>query len=264
MSIAAITTAASGLGMIEKAIEVSSNNIANSPVHGFKASVAEFSDLYYNNIRRSGIQATQDTLPSPIGIQIGTGVKMDGTSRLLTQGALENTKRNLDVAIAGRGYIVFALPIAGNGRAYSRNGSLKIDSESGVLTNVEGIPVEGNITIPDGVNIADILIDKKGDVYVVNPQDNSRSLLGTIPIYDFPNPEGLEAIGSNLLVESPSSGDGNLVTNNQYDIKAGYLEKSNVESIKELVKLTEYERTAQILTRIFTVTKEIGDNLNKI
>src|SRR5258706_1071084 len=98
--IRALSIAKTGLDAQQTQLDVISNNLANVSTAGFKRSRAVFEDLIYQTMREPGSQSSQQTqLPS--GLQIGTGVRPVATSRVHTQGNLQQTGNALDLAIQG-------------------------------------------------------------------------------------------------------------------------------------------------------------------
>ena len=94
----ALNIAASGMLAQEMNVEVVSNNIANMRTTGFKRQRAEFADLLYQNLRRMGADTSDSGTLVPAGVQIGSGVRLTATSRIMSQGSLEGTENALDVA----------------------------------------------------------------------------------------------------------------------------------------------------------------------
>ena len=92
-----------GLDAQQTQLDVISNNLANVSTNGFKRSRAVFEDLLYQNMRQPGAQSSQTT-QLPTGLQVGTGVKPVATARVFTQGNLQQSGNNLDVAINGQGF----------------------------------------------------------------------------------------------------------------------------------------------------------------
>jgi flagellar hook protein FlgE len=109
--------ALSGLNAASTDLQVTSNNIANANTIGFKSSRAEFSDVF------SGDAAG-----------IGNGVRLTDVRQEFTQGNVEITERQLDLAISGNGFFVVN---DGGGLLYSRVGSFGLDS-TGFVENAEG------------------------------------------------------------------------------------------------------------------------------
>lgn len=109
--------ALSGLNAASTDLQVTSNNIANANTIGFKSSRAEFADVY------SG-EATG----------IGAGVRLTDVRQEFTQGNVEITERQLDLAISGNGFFIVN---DGGGLLYSRVGSFGLDA-TGFVQNAEG------------------------------------------------------------------------------------------------------------------------------
>ncbi|WP_337842403.1 flagellar hook-basal body complex protein [Rheinheimera sp.] len=103
----------SGLNTTQKALEVTSNNIANSGTAGYKTASTEFSAIY-NNGQRSGV---------------GVSATSENFEK---QGTLVSTGQSLDLAITGKGFFV----ISENGRlAYTQAGQFKLDEQRNLITN---------------------------------------------------------------------------------------------------------------------------------
>ena len=98
-----------GLDAQQTNLDVISNNLANVNSNGFKRSRAVFEDLLYQTLRQPGAQTSQQTqLPS--GLQLGTGVRPVATERIFTQGNLQQTSNDKDVAIQGTGFFQVLMP----------------------------------------------------------------------------------------------------------------------------------------------------------
>src|SRR5512142_1812022 len=114
--------AKTGLDAQQTQMDVISNNLANVGTTGFKRSRAVFEDLLYQNLRQPGAQSSQQT-QVPSGLQIGTGVRPVATERIHTQGNLQQTSNQLDVAIQGDGVFLVLMP--GGTTAYPRDGAFQ-------------------------------------------------------------------------------------------------------------------------------------------
>ncbi|HSU41617.1 MAG TPA: flagellar hook-basal body complex protein, partial [Polyangiaceae bacterium] len=97
--------ASTGMSAQETQLEGVANNIANANTAGYKRQRVEFQDLLYQNVREAGA-ATGPTTMAPNGLQIGTGVRVVGTSREFAEGTFENSGNPLDVAIEGNGFLI--------------------------------------------------------------------------------------------------------------------------------------------------------------
>ena len=137
-----------GLEAQDLALTTVSNNLANVSTTGFKKDRPVFEDLIYQIQRQPGANSSADSrLPS--GLQLGTGVRTAGTQKVFTTGSLNITDQPLDVAVNGRGFFQIQMPDGNIG--YTRDGTFHISNE-GVVVNVNGYPLEPQITIPELTN----------------------------------------------------------------------------------------------------------------
>ncbi|HYG89288.1 MAG TPA: flagellar basal-body rod protein FlgG [Azospirillum sp.] len=236
-------------------VETISNNIANSTTTGFKKQRAEFQDLLYQNFRRIGSTSSDAGTTVPTGVQIGAGVRVAAVARVLEQGNLNVTDNKLDVAVNGTGYFQVLLP---NGdTAYTRAGNFKLSPE-GIIVTADGYQVQPAMTIP--AEAVDISINPSGEVLVkldgqVNPQN-----VGQIQLAAFPNPAGLEAVGDNLFLETPASGEavaGNPGAPGFGRLLQGALETSNVNIVQEITTLISAQRAYEMNSKVIKTTDEM-------
>lgn len=140
-------TAISSLNLHQSYLDVVANNLANANTVGYKSSRVLFQDQFYQLLSPGSSPTT--TMGGTNPTQIGLGVQTGFISPLFTQGALQSTGRNLDLAIQGDGFFVYD---QGNNRRYSREGSLTIDS-NGMLVNAgTGLRVQGWMAAGGTVN----------------------------------------------------------------------------------------------------------------
>lgn len=248
MAIIALHSAATGLRALSTQLDVISNNIANANNDGFKASRANFEDLFYHYYEQPGTQnEASDT--RPVGVAVGLGTRISGTQLDLTQGSAIATGRQLDAYIEGAGFFqVKTPPGTGDGLAYTRTGKFFINENSElVLDGSEGYKLDPPITIPD--NATNISIGSDGRVSVVLPGETAQQQVGTIQLARFVNPQGLIQLGSNLYQRSDASGDPVLANPGQDgtgSLRQGFVEASNVDPVKELVDLIKTQRTFEL------------------
>src|SRR5687767_12552320 len=133
-----------GLDAQQTQMDVTANNLANVSTHGFKRSRAVFEDLLYQTLRQPGAQSSQQT-QLPTGLTLGTGVRPVATERIFTQGNLQQTGNNLDVAVNGQGFFQVQLPDGTT--AYTRDGSFHLDAQGQLVTS-SGYALQPAITIP--------------------------------------------------------------------------------------------------------------------
>ncbi|MCF2905960.1 flagellar basal-body rod protein FlgG [Octadecabacter sp. CECT 8868] len=251
----ALRIAAAGMAAQQTRVEVISNNLANMSTTGYNTRRAEFADLHYQQLQRPGTINASDGTVLPTGVQLGLGVRPTSVSVMLSQGSLAATGGDLDLGIEGNGYLEVTLP---DGRAaYTRDGSLKRTGD-GLIVTSDGYPVVPDITIPDDAR--SISINSEGEVYAyfidqVNPQ-----LLGQFTLSGFTNPKGLEAIGSNLFLETPASGPSAATTPGQDGLgvlRQGYLEDSSVDPVREITDLIKAQRGYELNSKVISAADQM-------
>ena len=241
----AFSTAATGMTGQQMMVDVIANNLANANTTGFKRSQINFQDLLYVTMKEPGTEVASG-ISSPSGIELGSGVHAASTVKVFTAGELENTARPLDIAISGDGFLQVTTP---NGDLrYTRDGSLQINANGGLVTTT-GYAIDPAISIPtDAVSVS---IEKDGGVNVTD-SSGTQSVVGTVQLARFPNASGLSSEGDNLLSQTEASGTPTTGTpgeNGFGAIQSGFLEKSNVQMVTELVNLITAQRAYEINSR---------------
>jgi flagellar basal-body rod protein FlgG len=257
----ALWVAKTGLDAQQTRMAVISHNLANVNTTGYKQSRAVFEDLIYQNIRQAGGQSTQNTqLPS--GLQLGTGVNVVATEKLHTQGNIQQTGNDLDIAINGRGFFQIIMP---SGEInYTRDGSFGRDS-TGQVVNSDGFPLEPAITIPADADPGSLTIGQDGTVSVA--QNGTTNVLGQIQLADFVNPTGLEALGDNLFRETAASGAPTVGAPKDPGfgtLRQAQLESSNVNVVEELVNMIETQRAYEMNSKAITTTDQMLAELKNL
>jgi flagellar basal-body rod protein FlgG len=250
-----------GLDAQQTQMDVISNNLANVSTSGFKRSRAVFEDLLYQTIRQPGAQSSQQTqLPS--GLQIGTGVRPVATERIFTQGNLQQTSNDKDVAIQGAGFLQVLLP--DGTAAYTRDGSFQVDNQ-GQLVTASGFVIQPAITIP--ATAQSVTVGRDGTVSVTLPATAQPTQVGSLQLATFINPAGLESKGENLYVETGSSGAASLNTpgtNGAGVLSQGYVETSNVNVVEELVNMIQTQRAYEINSKAITTSDQMLQRLTQL
>jgi len=251
----ALQIAATGMQAQSKRVEVISNNIANMSTTGYNSRRAEFADLIYQQVSRAGAVSSATGTILPAGVQIGLGVRTSAISMDVQQGSLRQTNGDLDIAIEGRGYLEIELPSGNSG--YTRDGSLKRTGD-GLIVNSEGFPVVPQITIP--ADARQVTINGSGDVFAFFDNTPQGQLLGRITLASFTNDKGLEAVGSNLFLETEASGPpqvGDPDSDGRGSIRQGYLEQSSVDAVSEITELIEAQRGYELNSKVITATDQM-------
>ena len=249
----AFSTAATGMTAQQTMVDVIANNLANVNTSGFKRSQLNFQNLLYVTMEEPGTEISSG-INSPSGIEIGSGVRVASTIKVFSPGELENTGNPLDIAISGDGFLQVTMP---NGDLrYTRDGSLMTNANGELVTSA-GYTIEPAISVPtDAVSVS---IEKDGGVNITD-SSGTQSVVGTIQLARFPNPSGLSGEGGNLFSENLASGTPTTGTpgeNGFGSIQSGFLEKSNVQMVTELVNLITAQRAYEINSKAI----KVGDDM---
>jgi flagellar basal-body rod protein FlgF len=215
--------------------DVIANNLANATTSGFKGDVAvgeAFPDLLVNQIQ-TGTQVGK----------LGLGSRITETATNASQGAIVRTGGTYDLAIAGNGFFSVQGP---NGKAYTQNGAFTVDAK-GQLVTADMLPVLGKDGRPITVGGDKASIAPDGSVSVAGRQ------VGQIAVTTL-DPKRLHKLGDNLYTGTAQKG----VTVGR--VEQGYLENSNVNSVKEMVDLISTMRSFEAGQKAVTA---IDDSLGK-
>jgi flagellar basal-body rod protein FlgG len=240
---------------------VISNNLANVSTNGFKKAHAVFEDLMYQNLRQVGANnAEQSTLPT--GLQIGLGVRTVATSRTFSQGNLQQSNNNLDVAIQGNGFFQVTMPDGTTG--YTRDGAFQLDNQGRMVTS-SGLLVQGGITVP--ANATNVSIAQDGTVSASIPGTTAPQVVGNITTASFINPAGLEPKGQNIYQETAASGQPNAGVPNSNGLGAvlqGFVETSNVNVVQELVTMIQTQRAYEMNSKAIQTSDQMLQKLGQL
>ncbi len=246
----ALYIASTGMAAQERNVEVISNNIANMRTTGFKRQRAEFQDLLYQSYRRAGASTSEAGTQVPVGIEIGSGVRVSATARIMSQGNVAPTEKENDVAIRGEGYFIVNMP---DGRtAYTRDGTFE-RSSTGMLVTVDGYEVEPGIIIPE--DATSVSISRDGIVEGFFNGSTEPVQLGQFQMARFVNKAGLESMGDNLFLETAASGEAQIGVpgaEGMGDLLQGYLESANVNAVTEMADLISAQRAYEMNARVIS------------
>lgn len=240
-------TAVSGLITQEAKQDVITNNLANANTTGYKAddiAVKQFREVLLQNYDGgNGSKPVRQELGS-----ISLGSRIDETKTYFTQGMLNQTNKDMDFAIDGRGF--FSVQ-RGNNTYYTRDGHFHVNAQ-GYLVNDSGDRVLGrNSTTgavePIIVNNDKIKSDDNNNVFV-----NDR-LAYTFNTADFQDYNALKKVGDNLY-------EGQAPINGNVHVKQGFIEKSNVNIVNEMVNMMTVMRSFETNQKMVQI---IDETLNK-
>jgi len=228
-------TAAAGLRSRMEALDLLSNNLANTSTGGYKAD-REFYSLFQG----------EDASLSLDGLQPATLPHIKRQWVDFRQGSLQPTGNPLDLALTQKGFFAVNGP---NGPLYTRNGSFKTSS-TGVLTTMDGYAIRGVGGKPIATNSeGPIEISSSGTV-----QQGGESL-GQLEIVDFTEPLVLSKVGNNYF----RSTDPKVKPTPVFDpaVQQGQLELSNVSPAESAVRLVELTRQYEMMQKAVLVTADM-------
>ena len=256
-----LTTAATGMQAQQLQLDTISHNLANVSTNGYKKSHAVFEDLMYQNMRQAGANSSEQT-QLPTGLQVGLGVRAVANARSYTQGNLQQTGNNFDLAIKGQGFFEVQMPDGTN--AYTRDGSFQIDATGRIVTN-NGYVVQPGITVP--ATAQNVTIAPDGTVSVSLPGQATPQTIGQIQVANFVNPAGLDPKGENLFAETAASGTpttGAPGTNGMGSVQQGFVETSNVNVVEELVAMIQTQRAYELNSKAIQTSDQMLQRLGQL
>ena len=231
--------------VLERQLDVISNNIANVNTNGFKADKSLFEQFLSSG-------AHEDNFTGPD--RRVSYVQDRGTFRDFSQGAVQQTGNPLDVAIQGAGFMVVQAP---GGERYTRDGNFQINNQ-GQLVTASGSPVLGNSgPIVFQPTDHDIVISADGTITVQEGAARTDSIRGKLRMVSFTDAQTLLKQGNDLY----SAGDGGAAqADTKSTIQQGFVEKSNVNSVSEMSHMIEVMRTYTNIANILQQESDLHKN----
>lgn len=263
----ALYTAASGMLAEQLNTDIISHNLANVNTTGFKKHRPNFQDLFYQTLREAGTPVTQGA-SIPVPLQVGLGVRPVSNTKMFLQGNLIQTDNSLDMAIADNvgGTSFFQVRMPNGDIAFTRDGTFRKDKDGNVVTT-NGYFIEPPLVVPP--DALDIIITEDGVVSVKLPNQAQPQEIGQIQLARFPNPEGLDAVGDNLYIETAASGtpiQGQPTLDGFAQIKQKFLEQSNVQVVEEMVNLIVAQRAYEVTSKAIQTSDDmlgVANNLKR-
>jgi flagellar basal-body rod protein FlgF len=208
-----------------QALDTIANNLANASTVGYRAQHNQFSSV---------LAAASGAPDSDLDQAINNYGILSGTTLDESQGALQKTGNDLDLAIQGSGF--FVVQTAG-GTMYTRDGSFQV-SAKGQLTTASGDLVMGDkgiISMPPGT----VSISPDGTI------SSNGAVAGKLKLVNFPAGTPLTSAGETYYTAPPNSG----TTATDSSVKQGMLESSNVNPVTSMVELITAQRSAEMMQR---------------
>lgn len=246
-------TAAMGMNVQSKRLDVVSNDLANTDTTGYKKDVAAISSFKNEMVKR--LDDYQNFVPNEGTIgTITYGAKVDQIYTQFEQGPVIATGNDTDVAIQGDGFFTVA---TSEGVAYTRDGSFTVNGEGNLVT-AEGYQVMGQagaISLGEDFFASGktLKIQSNGEIYL------GETYIDTLEMADFQDKTSLSKREDNLYI---SSGEkipfkGGLIQ--------GYLEKSNVNTVDAMVEMITVARAYEANQKMIqTLDNVLGKAVNDL
>lgn len=233
----ALFVAMSGAKQILQAQTANANNLANVNTTAFRADLEQF--------------RSQPVFGPGYPGRVYAMLERPGVD--FSAGSMQNTGRDLDVAIEGEGWI--AVRAKDGKEAYTRAGDLHITPQ-GQLLNGEGLPVLGNsgpITIPPAQNVT---IGSDGTISFI-PLGQNATTLATIDRIKLVNPakDQLEK-GTDGMIRL--SGGAPATADASVKLVSGALESSNVSAVEEMTKMIQLQRQYEMQLKLMKTVEDDG------
>jgi len=265
MSVQALYTAASGMDAMQTKLDVIANNLANVSTTGFKKDRANFEDLLYRNEVYPGMLDNNQE-PTAVGTRIGLGTRVTSVQMDHRQGTIQQTGRELDIAIEGRGFLQVMDPLTQQIQ-YTRAGNLNINANGNLVLGsaLTGRLLEPPVQIANDVTA--ISIGPNGQVSVRRPGNQQMEQVGQLQLAQFVNPDGLLKLGENLYAQTDAS-SAPLLSNPGTDgagvIRQSALEASNVEPVTELIDLITTQRGFELNSQAIQAGDQIMQQITNL
>ncbi len=248
-------TAYTGMEAQQEKMNIVSNNLANANTTGFKQDNVVFSS--FKDVLAYKINDPDTKNTARIG-SMSLGTKLDNTYTNFEQGGLTMTEGDFDIALEGQGMLVVGTPNADGDMVehYTRDGSLTLNQNRELVTN-DGeyvLGADGPIVIPDG----NVSINQKGAIRVDNQTVDQLQLTA------FEDMRTLRKIGDNLYTAT----DATQRTPYTGAVRQGYVESSNVNSVKEMIEMINvmrtYEANQKVLTTYDSTLENVVNNVGRV
>lgn len=270
-----IVTAKNTMSQLQLQMDLIGNNLANVDTTGYKRKEGTFNDLLvqqFNNQRNTADEVGRLT---PAGIRQGVGAKVGLVKLVLTQGALKNTERDLDVALTKPDLFFKVQTTDASGAIemqFTRDGAFYLSSSAGNPNQLDLVTASGNRVLdqwnePISVSgdVSSIAISEIGTLLATTSDGQEQTFeLGVISVQ---NPQYLENKGGNLFGLTNEAAAGVAPENIYTDLIGGLrenvamnqrkLESSNVDLSKEMTDLITAQRMYQFQARSVTLADQM-------
>ncbi|GGF87404.1 flagellar basal-body rod protein FlgG [Paenibacillus albidus] len=253
------------MSSLQQRLDIIADNIANVNTNGYKRKEGSFEDVL-TRVQQQSEDYDQPGRSTPLGFNIGFGVRVASITNSWEEGALKETGNPTDLALQGNG--LFGVQVNG-ATAYTRQGAFHFTPDPANAANMVLVDNTGNkvlnsngnpLTVPVGVNAA---IDEWGRVLTKRNESDPVQVAGRIMIVEPLSKDTLQAMDGNFYALSEGvtaqqafvqRGAGDVPA---VGVRSGWLEQSNVDLSKEMTELMQLQRTYQLAARALTSSDQM-------
>ncbi|MBU8905920.1 flagellar hook-basal body protein [Desertibacillus haloalkaliphilus] len=267
------------MGQLQKKLDTISNNMANSNTTGFKRREASFSDLLHQQVNNQGIPQHEGGRQTPDGLRVGAGARIAQTAVRMEQGSLQETERQLDLALTNPSHF-FQIEVEtddGQEVRYTRDGAFYLSPSAGDagqlnLVTANGdfvLGADGPVTIP--ADYTDIVISDNG-VITVTGQDGADVEVGQLELVNVERPQLLTQAGDNAFALADNLEELGydladvlaVIAQADVSVRQGFIENSNVDLGKEMTDLLETQRAYQFNGQSISMADQMMGLVNNL
>lgn len=238
-------TAAAGMAAQQRRLDTLSSDLANVSTTGYKHVRVAFRDLVYTQAARGGAE----------GVALGSGAAVTTLGRSAQQGAMRDTGEPLDVAIQGEGFL--AVRTADGRTGLTRDGHLRLDSQSRLVTATGGLLMDPPVQLPAGTQPEKITIGADGTVTA------DGKVQGRLRLVTVPAPNALDGGDGNVFL--PSRGSGAVTAAGpRTTLAQGQLESSTVDVGSAMTDMISTQRAFELASKAIQMQDQMLEVANGV
>ena len=249
-------TGKSGMNAYQNKLDYLANDLVNINTTGYKKSDVGFKDLLTESLDRKGNPLANKNAVNGTGVKTGVDYYVNDK-----QGNLLPTGQNTDLAIDGKGY--FAIQRSDGSIVYTRDGNFHIDANGTLVTSLgDKVYIDYTNGASEGapaLNGQDMSVTPNGEIFIM--YDDQSVQIGTIPVFTAIGDKSFVSIGNNYCTLSEGA---QVTQSNDFDIRQGYLEGSNVDTSEAMTEIILAQKAFQLSSKAVRTADDIWGMINSM
>lgn len=249
-------TGKSGMNAYQEKLDYLANDLVNVSTTGYKKSDVGFKDLLTETLDRKGNPIVNKDAVNGTGVKTGQSYCVNDK-----QGSLLTTGQSTDLAIDGKGY--FAIQKSDNSIVYTRDGNFHIDATGTLVTSAgDKVYIDYANGASEGMpalNPQDMSVTPTGEIYM--NIENETVQIGTIPVFTAIGDKAFIPIGNNYCIVNEGA---QVVQSEDFNIRQGYLEGSNVDVSETMSEIVLAQRAFQLSSKAVRTADDIWGMINSM